>query len=87
MNCCSWLLTLPNRVGEPSSTTSAHTRSSGVARGSSRSAATCAAQSGLVAMASSGAISVTCRRLTSAPAADAACSRRSAIACSVPVDE
>ena len=87
MNCLSRLATLPYRVGVPNSTASAQTTSSAEAFGSFLVRSKCWLQAAFAAIASGGASSRTCRRRTSAPAFSPASASRSAMACSVPVEE
>lgn len=69
MNCLSWEVTLPKRVGVPKTTASAQIMSSGWASGMSAVACTLAAQAGVESMAACGASSWALRSRTSAPAA------------------
>jgi hypothetical protein len=85
MNCLSWAEGRPNRVGVPNTKPSAHSMSSKVASGTSRSASMCAPQAGLPAIASGPASSRTLRSRVCAPASRAPCSTACAMAQVLPV--
>jgi hypothetical protein len=85
MYALSWLDGLPNRVGVPNSTASAHRRSSRVASTTSAVSSTCWLQAGLVLIAAGGASSTTLRSRTSAPAFSAPSAMACARVCTLPV--
>ena len=88
MNCLSCEATLPKRVGVPNAYASAQIRSSCEATGTVfRTDSRCSRQAGFWSMASSGAISATRRRRTSAPAFSAPSATACASLCTLPVAE